>query len=109
MTQIIQLDREELQLTIETIVSDVIRKIESGKTPILPDRVTDLNEVSQITGLRKSTIYKETAAGTMPVARFGKKLVFSRKQLLDWMESRTVKPVDMDSVLQKQALKRQRP
>jgi excisionase family DNA binding protein len=107
MTQIIQLNADELRMTIETIVSDAIQKIEKGKTPILPDRVTDLNEVSLITGLRKSTIYKETAAGTMPVSRFGKKLVFSRKELLQWMESRTVKPVDMAKQLQKQALKRQ--
>lgn len=35
----------------------------------------------------KSTIYKHTHEGTIPHKRIGKRLIFSRTELIDWFES----------------------
>ncbi|WP_423148622.1 helix-turn-helix domain-containing protein [Rubrolithibacter danxiaensis] len=48
------------------------------------------NEALQITGLSKSKMYKLTAKGEIPCKQFGSKLVFSRKELMSWIESQTV-------------------
>jgi excisionase family DNA binding protein len=37
----------------------------------------------------KGQIYKLTSAGEMPFRKYGRKLVFSRKELIAWAESRT--------------------
>jgi hypothetical protein len=37
----------------------------------------------------KAKIYKLTSSGKIPCKTFGKKLVFSRKAVLEWAESQT--------------------
>jgi hypothetical protein len=37
----------------------------------------------------KAQVYKLTASGDIPCKRYGKKLVFSRKELLHWAEVQT--------------------
>jgi excisionase family DNA binding protein len=92
MVQIIQLNRDELHATLSEIVREAISAKEEKK-PVLSDRITDLSEVEALTGLSKSAIYKKTSSGEIPCAKFGnKKLVFSRKELLSWVESKTVIP-----------------
>ncbi|WP_299819463.1 helix-turn-helix domain-containing protein [uncultured Pontibacter sp.] len=39
--------------------------------------------------ISKSKLYKMTAADEVPHKRFGNRLVFSRKALLEWVESQT--------------------
>jgi excisionase family DNA binding protein len=53
------------------------------------DRIS-LHEACLLTGSSKSQIYKQTMQGSIPFQKFGKRLVFSRKAVLDWMESHTV-------------------
>ena len=55
----------------------------------LPDRIS-LHEATLITGSSKSQIYKQTMNGDIPFQKFGKRLVFSRKELTEWVESRTI-------------------
>ena len=40
----------------------------------------------------KKSLYGKTFSGTIPFKRIGKRLVFSRKELLQWIESRTYRP-----------------
>lgn len=63
----------------------------SQKAPIpnVNDRCT-LSEAVEITGLGKSKLYKLTATDDVPVKRYGKKLIFSRRELIEWVESKTV-------------------
>ena len=42
--------------------------------------------------MTKATIYNKTFKGTIPFKRIGKRIVFSRKELLQWLESRTTIP-----------------
>lgn len=59
----------------------------------LPDRCT-FNEALEITGLSKSKLYKLTALNQIPFRKFNKKLVFSRRELLTWMDAQTLEPKD---------------
>jgi excisionase family DNA binding protein len=62
-------------------------------TPQVPQAVNEeimLDEASELTGLKKSTIYRLSFAGEIPVRRRGKRLIFSRSQLNQWIEDRTV-------------------
>jgi predicted DNA-binding transcriptional regulator AlpA len=54
------------------------------------DRITDLNEVTKITGYGKSKIYKLTSTQGIPHRIIGNRLVFSRSELLAWLETNTV-------------------
>lgn len=63
-------------------------------TQSIPDRCNKtqalefLNE--QGYKISKSQLYKKTAAKEIPFKTFGRQLIFSRKQLLNWVESQTV-------------------
>ena len=48
-----------------------------------------LEDALELTGLSKSKIYKLSAAGEIPCKQFGSRLVFSRKELLAWVERQT--------------------
>ena len=48
-----------------------------------------LPEACNITGLSKSKIYKLVMDQKIPFAKFGRRLVFSRKQLQDWVKENT--------------------
>lgn len=53
-----------------------------------PDRCY-FNEALEVTGLSKSKLYKLTSAGEIPCKQFGSRLVFSRKELLAWVDQQT--------------------
>lgn len=52
------------------------------------DRV-GIEEIKQLTGLSYSQLYKLTANNAIPHRKFGKKLVFSTKAIIEWMEQQT--------------------
>ena len=64
----------------------------------IQDRI-DLNDACQLTGSSKSQLYKLTMLNEIPHQKFGKRLIFSRKELTAWMESRTVTPVNPDHIM----------
>ena len=98
MTQIVQLDFTELQTAIKNCLRDAIAEIKAiPDPPELPDRIS-LNEACQVTGSSKSQIYKLSMMGEIPVRHFGKRLVFSRKELTAWMEGRTVANPDHEVI-----------
>jgi len=103
MTQIIQLDKYELKEIISEIVKEALNSLKTeSKIQTEEDKITDLDEVQKITGMKKSVIYKLTAANEIPVKRFGKKLVFSRKDLLEWVNSKTIKTESLGISMSKQ-------
>jgi predicted DNA-binding transcriptional regulator AlpA len=55
----------------------------------LQDRIS-LHEACLLTGSSKSQIYKLTMLSQIPHQKYGKRLVFSRKELSDWIEERTI-------------------
>lgn len=90
MTQIVQLDFSELQAAIKNCLRESIEEIKSIPAPEpLPDRIT-INEACKITDSSKAQIYKLSMLGEIPASKYGKRLVFSRKVLLEWMAARTI-------------------
>ena len=90
MTTILQMNEEDLQKAIKNCLRESIEEIKSLPTPEpLPDRIT-LLEACEITNQSKSQIYKLTMLNEIPHQKFGKRLIFSRKILINWRESRTI-------------------
>ena len=109
MTNIVQLDYNDLQTAIKNCFRESIEEIKNIPNPEpLPDRIS-LSEACELTGSSKSQIYKLTMLNEIPHQKFGKRLVFSRKELNEWMESKTVSPLsqsdEMDNRLAKSAKK----
>jgi predicted DNA-binding transcriptional regulator AlpA len=98
MTTILQLTQEDLKTEIRQCIRESIDEIRSIPILELPDRVT-LDEACEITSLSKSQIYKMSMLDQIPKAHYGKRLIFSRKQLLNWMEGRTIPACSADAVM----------
>jgi len=99
MTQIVQFDYEELQIVIKNCLRDAIDEIKNIPTAEeLQDRCT-LPEACEITGLSRSLIYKMSMDGTIPKEKYGKRLVFSRKALTEWMQDRTVSTASPEAIM----------
>jgi predicted DNA-binding transcriptional regulator AlpA len=75
---------------LATLIRSTISKELSAtpESPQLPDRCS-IKEALEITGLSKSRLYKLTASYAIPCSKFRKRLVFSRIELLRWVENQT--------------------
>ena len=110
MTNIVQLDFTDLQTAIKDCLRDAIAEIKAiPDPPKLPDRCT-LPEACEITGLSRSLLYKLSMDGEIPKQKYGRRLVFSRKALNEWVQARTVSIANPDNIiydrLQKSAKKK---
>lgn len=90
-------------ITITELVSLIADEMESRinrpeQSEPLPDRI-GLNEVMHITGLKKSAIYKMTMAGTIPHGKYGRLLIFSRTEILNWMNQQIVQIQSKDKAM----------
>jgi excisionase family DNA binding protein len=81
---------------LEQLIFESVQRVIDTKpvTPVqAPSDEMDLHEVIQLTGLRRPTIYKKVHEGKIPCYRRGKRLLFSRKEIMRWLESQTVRRV----------------
>jgi len=93
------MNAEDLRAEIKHCFRESIEEIKNIPTPPpLPDRI-NLDEACRIIGCSRSQIYKLSMRGEIPKAHYGKKLVFSRKTLLDWMEARTISRPSANDVM----------
>lgn len=91
MTNIVQLDFNDLQTAIKSCLQESIEELKNLSTKEeKTDRCTLLDAI-EITGLKSSALYKLTMSGVIPHEKFGKRLVFSRKELDEWMKKRTIR------------------
>jgi excisionase family DNA binding protein len=85
------MNQEDLRAEIKNCLRESIEEIKKLPAPEpLPDKI-NLTDAMQLTGLKKSALYKMTMDGTIPHLKYGKRLIFSRKELTTWMEKRTVR------------------
>jgi excisionase family DNA binding protein len=110
MTNIVQLDFNDLQTAIKDCLRDAIAEIKAIPEPQkIPDRCT-LAEACEVTHLSKSAIYKLCMDGAIPFEKYGRRSIFSRKALNEWMTARTIQPATPDQImterLQKSAKKK---
>jgi predicted DNA-binding transcriptional regulator AlpA len=96
------------QIVTEAVTRALNSKSESVKE--LPDRI-NIDGASQETGLSKSSLYKLTMDNKIPYSKFSGALVFSRKELKNWVEANTVHNTASEDIrlnLAKQANKKGR-
>lgn len=75
---------------IELIVNRIEERLRNDTPPApLPDRM-EVEEAIQLTGLTRSSLYKLTMTNGIPFSKYGKRLIFSRKDLNEWIRNRTV-------------------
>lgn len=67
----------------------LIQKIERLENLILTTQkeVLNIDEVCDLTGLSKSTIYKQTMSGSIPHYKQAKHLYFDRAEVIEWLKS----------------------
>ena len=97
MSSIIVTTSEELKAIVSEAVSRVLP--EQKDEPVIDTiTLTDALELLAQHGFptSKAKMYKLTSTGKIPCRTYGKKLVFSRKEILQWAESQT-KPKHDDS------------
>ena len=102
MTTIIQLERTELQELIEASVQKAVSEAILPKPEFLQDRITDIEEVKSIVNQVESWIYKHTMKNCpdpLPHQKFGKRLVFSRKAIQEYIESHTKQPASYEDIM----------
>ncbi len=91
MSNIIVTEEEKLRAIVHEEISKLLHAKQEPKTEIdsiiLSAALALLAEHGYI--LSKAKLYKLTASGKIPCRKFGHKLVFSRKDILDWAESQT--------------------
>ena len=60
----------------------------------LSKTVLNIDEVSKLTGLSKSTLYKLTCTGLIPHFKKAKHLYFDRIEVENWLKSNRIKTTD---------------
>jgi excisionase family DNA binding protein len=80
------IDRSELR---ELIRSEVSAAFKASTPEAMTDRC-DIAGASQITHFSTAHIYKLAREGQIPFLRYRSRLIFSRRDLLAWIESKTI-------------------
>jgi excisionase family DNA binding protein len=105
MTTILQINSSELHDVVKRCFLESITELKNLSPQVeQSDRLT-IDEAIEITGLRRSVIYKMTCEKAIPFSKYGKRLVFSRRDLLAWVESRTIKTLDTEGTMCNQLAK----
>lgn len=82
---------------IDRIASEIEERMHRDTPPApLPDRLT-LEEAMTLTGLTRSSLYKLTMLNGIPFSKYGKRLIFSRRDLNEWIQNRTVPAMSAES------------
>ena len=90
--EIVTLSKTELETIIETTVSRTLQKYRPAVPLTSVSDVITVDEVCRLAGnRRKSWVYAQTCRGDMPHMRRGKFLIFSRKDILSWLDEKTVR------------------
>ena len=111
MANIILTTPEEIKAIIGEVFATAVPHASTSKE--MPDSIT-LDTAIQVLEefgfpTSKAKIYKLTSSGAMPFRKYGNKLVFSRKELLEWAEQQAKAPStpdDFEKIFNKVRLKR---
>jgi predicted DNA-binding transcriptional regulator AlpA len=101
MTNIVLTTPDELRAIVSEALTGLMTKNVSEKPQIdtitLADALHLLGEHGYPTSRAK--MYKLTSTGQIPCKTYGKKLVFSRKEVLAWAENQTKPKHDLSEIL----------
>lgn len=68
-----------------------------------PQDIIFINELTELTGYKESTVYSKVSRREIPVVSSGRPLTFSRSEILEWMKSGkpTVSEMLAESIIKK--------
>jgi|WetSurSiteA1Bulk_404760.scaffolds.fasta_scaffold11248_3 hypothetical protein len=75
-------------------LENLLLELKERPTEKEPDDRCDINTVCELLGtpgnpVSRALVYGETHKGSMPHMRFGGRLIFSRRAVIEWRDSRT--------------------
>jgi len=79
-----QITTEEIQEIFRSVLAEFYRESISNAASL--SEIGGVELAIEITGLAKSTIYSLVSKRAIPHSKRGKRLYFSRKALLDWID-----------------------
>jgi excisionase family DNA binding protein len=84
---IIPMDRKELADMILSAVREAITeyRLEASEKAEPLEDIMNSRETAQFLDIKLNTLYIKTHRGELPFMKKGRKVYFSRKQLLEWM------------------------
>ena len=85
---IVQLDSEQLNSLIQNAVRKVISETQQAEQPTETDRWFDLNELCQYDPekRKKPTFYGYVSSNSIPNHKQGKKLIFLKSEIDNWLK-----------------------
>lgn len=97
---ILQLNNEHLSDLIQDAVRKVIRETLQKAAPPEPEQLLTIQQAADLLNLSVSSIYGLTHRAVIPVCKRGKRLYFSKQELLDWIKNgrkKTAKEIDAEA------------
>ncbi len=93
---------------LDEIVQQAVKKVLPIVTEDKPQKIPDTCSVEQALSfllengyqLSKSKLYKMTAEKLLPFRYFGRRIIFSRDELLKWMQQQTIPSSGANETLQ---------
>lgn len=89
---------------LSTLIEDSIRKVLAENPVSTNDQASQdflsIEEASKFLNLAKATVYTLTSAGKIPVIKKGKRLYFTKQELMDWLKKgrkKTIEEIEEDA------------
>ncbi|MCC8088037.1 MAG: helix-turn-helix domain-containing protein [Rikenellaceae bacterium] len=100
MTRIIVIAEDELRSLLRGVIREFVTELKSEKKPE-PDTMNFDSLLSFLSeqgyDISKSKFYKLSSKNEIPHRKLGRKLIFSRKEIMNWMELNLDDPTDRRS------------
>jgi excisionase family DNA binding protein len=79
---------------IREVVQEVVREHLQSIPATQSNRILNIDQAAEFTGMAKQTLYQMAAQGRVPCSRRGKRLLFLEDQLIQWVKEgrKTVHP-----------------
>lgn len=87
---------------IENLLIDLKTEIQIQKTSEFTDELLTVSQAAEMLSIAVPTIYGYVSKRQIPVAKKGKKLYFSRKELLEWVKQgrkRTLSEIENEATI----------
>lgn len=92
---------------LEEIVQNAVKKALPDKEETKPQKIPDTCSIEQALKflaengfqLSKSKLYKLTADKALPFRYFGRRIIFSRQELLQWVQQQTISSTNTEETL----------
>lgn len=86
--------KEELSALIENSVRKVLSENPASTNEDNSSEFLTIDEASKFLNLAKATVYTLTSAGKIPVIKKGKRLYFTKQELMNWLKKGRKKTVE---------------